>query len=217
MYCRHQSFMSIHVDVSVARLVQAPVTTSACLYLLMHLQIYSEDNQYLSKDREYQRQMKNLQWFLGNPFLVLVSIDTEKTQVNDTKDDIIDDALLRDIFYGSIQVEIGLHVLKRFEKGLASIRKAVDEADANAAAQNAEAAAAAKRRRTEAPRQELPKPPKKPPAKKTNKAAKPVASKPRAADARQPSKQQRRPLPRSPSVGSIVLVSNCANAFARLP
>lgn len=176
------------------------------------LQVFDDDNSYVARSSILQKQMKNLQWLLGNPFEVFVNLDTKETQFNEKKNDIVDDALLRDIFYGSIHTAVAFDVLKRFEKGLNSIVASLDTEEAAAAE-----AAAAKKSRVQPDRQG-PSPRSRPPVPQAAKAAQEAAS-PSKAVARgtkrannlavskqAPQRRKRRPVADSPSVGSARLV-----------
>lgn len=139
------------------------------------LQVFDRENPYLDRSNEYRKQMKNLQWLLGNPFEVFVSLDTGYTQFNEKKNDIVDDALLRDIFYGSVHIAVAFDVLKRFEKGLISIVATLDAQDETRAA-----AAAAKKTRVQ-PARQVPAPRPTSPTPRSPKAARKVASPNKAA------------------------------------
>lgn len=153
------------------------VPTFSFLLLATLLQVFDRENPYLDRNIEYRKQMKNLQWLLGNPFEVFVSLDTGYTQFNEKKNDIVDDALLRDIFYGSVQIAVAFDVLKRFENGLKTIAATLDAQDAARAT-----AAAAKKTRVQPARQgPAPRPTSPAPAGSTPKAARKVTSPSKAA------------------------------------
>ena len=165
------------------------------------------ENPYLARNIEYRKQMKNLQWLLGNPFEVFVSLDTGYTHFNEKKNDIVDDALLRDIFYGSVHIAVAFDVLKRFEEGLTSIVARFDAQDAARAA-----AAAAERTRVQ-PARQVPAPRPTSPTPRSPKATRKVASPSKAAErgtkqgssavANMPtSRQKRTPVAGSPSASS---------------
>lgn len=62
-------------------------------------QVFDPNNPYLADDT-YSKQMKNLHWLLGAPHEIFLRIDG-KMLMNDQKDDIMRDTLVRDMFYGS--------------------------------------------------------------------------------------------------------------------
>ena len=91
-------------------------------------QVFDSENPYFT-DPSYSAQMKNLHWQLGVPHEVFVRIDN-KMLLNELKDDLMKDALVRDMFYGSVHIEIALDLLQRFEPGLEHCKVEADQREA---------------------------------------------------------------------------------------
>ncbi|KAL3142162.1 hypothetical protein ABBQ38_002520 [Trebouxia sp. C0009 RCD-2024] len=67
--------------------------------MIKDMKVFDPNNPYLADDT-YSKQMKNLHWLLGAPHEIFLRIDG-KMLMNDQKDDIMRDTLVRDMFYGS--------------------------------------------------------------------------------------------------------------------
>lgn len=161
---------------------------------LLLLQVFDPNNPYLHADEQYAIQMKNLSWLLGLPFEIFVRIDS-KLPMNEQKDDLMKDSLMRDMFYGSVHVEIALELLSRFEPGLTHC---ISEVDRRVAAGEADILSSPGNKRTTRPKaNNAPQP-------KAAAAARKTVNKKRPAPASPPSRprQQRRPQASSPSVAS---------------
>lgn len=153
-------------------------------------QVFNSENPYFA-DSSYSTQMKNLHWLLGVPHEVFVRIDN-KMLLNELKDDLMKDALVRDMFYGSVHIEIALDLLQRFEPGL---KHCMMEADKRKAAEQQEVADKRKAANKSTQRNTAgPKTPKQTPKQK-------VAPKPRAPTARKPVANKKRTAPEHAPAG----------------
>ena len=161
------------------------------------MQVFDPNNPYLHADEQYATQMRNVSWLLGLPFEIFVRIDSD-LPMNEQKDDLMKDSLMRDMFYGSVHVEIALELLSRFEPGLTHC---ISEVDRRVAAGEVDLLSSPGTKRAARPKTKAA------PRPTAAAAAKKTVSKKRSAPASPPSRprQQRRPQARSPSGASTDL------------